>query len=76
MKRHGHHPRRQSALTEPPQRVEERLQLRLVIFNDVVPSILLSSHQHPAGIPQQLVTVVAEVELAVMPAAVRGDQLR
>jgi hypothetical protein len=70
MKRRGHHPRRQSTLTEPPQRVEQRLQLWLLVFNDVVPLVLLSSDQHPTGIPRQLVAIIAEVEPAVVPAAV------
>jgi hypothetical protein len=32
----GHHPRGQTALTKPPQCVEEQLQLRLVLLDDAI----------------------------------------
>jgi hypothetical protein len=75
VERSGHHSRHQPTLTESPQRVEERLQLRLVLLDDTVRLVLLARHQHLAGEPQQMVTVVAQVEPSVMPAAVRRNQL-
>jgi hypothetical protein len=37
----GHHPCHQLALPKPPQRVEERLQFRLVLLDDAVRPVVL-----------------------------------
>jgi hypothetical protein len=52
VERCGHHLRHQSTLTEPPQCVEEPLQLRLVVVNNDIRLVLFSRHQHPARVPR------------------------
>jgi hypothetical protein len=71
----GHHPRGQSTLTKPPQRVEERLQLRLFFLDDAVRLVVLARHQDPARELWQAVVVVAQIEPTIVSSAVRQDEL-
>jgi hypothetical protein len=57
------------------QRGQQWVQPWLLDLRDAVRLVLLSGDQHPAGIPRQLTLVIAEVKPAIVPAAVRGDQL-
>jgi hypothetical protein len=72
----GHHPNAQSAQTEPSQLVEEWLQLRLVVLDDAIRPVVLAQHQDLAGELWQTVVIVAQVEPAIVPSAIRRNELR
>jgi hypothetical protein len=71
----SHHARGQPAQTKLPQCIEERLQLLLIFLDDAVHPVLPPRHEDLAGEARQLAVVVAQVEPAVVPPAVRGDEL-
>jgi hypothetical protein len=76
VKRRRYCRRRQASSTKLLQRRQQRVQTRLLDVRHAVHPVVLPGGQHAAGIPRQLVLVVAEVEPARVPPAVRRDEAR
>jgi hypothetical protein len=56
------------------QRRQQRVQAWLLGFRHSVRPAILSSSQHAAGVPRQLIFIIAEVEPTLVPPAVRRDE--